>query len=147
MLLLFHAGAAIFFYNNAQHPHVEANTAIRKDGLAEERDSMAQEGHETKESMGRKFSRCVVCRATCLASRLHRAGNGQGGLGYASFWRRSFRSLLPAAIKMWQRQSAVLTLHTEKACLDASVFGNISIFVTGLTWVHNYQWAILEGEA
>ena len=61
------AGAAIFLYNNAQHPHVESNTATRKDGLAEERESAAQEGHEAKESIGRRLSRCSLCQALpCL---------------------------------------------------------------------------------
>jgi hypothetical protein len=51
------AGAATYFYNRSKHPHVEGNPATRKDGLAEERESMAQEGHEAKESIGRRLSR------------------------------------------------------------------------------------------
>ena len=52
------AGAATYLlYNRAGHPHVEASKGLRKDSLAEERDSMEAEGHAIKESSGRKLSR------------------------------------------------------------------------------------------
>ena len=36
---------------------MEANHGLRKDGLAEERESMEQEGRDIKESSGRKLTR------------------------------------------------------------------------------------------
>ena len=57
--LVLPAGAATYFYTRGQHPHVETNKAVRTDALSEERDSAAQEGHEMKESIGRRVSRCV----------------------------------------------------------------------------------------
>ncbi len=55
---LIYAGAATFLlFNRTAHPSVEANHGLRKDGLAEERDSMEQEGRDIKESSGRKLTR------------------------------------------------------------------------------------------
>ena len=52
-------GAATYLlYNRAGHPHVEASKGLRKDSLAEERDSMEAEGNAIRESSGRKLSRC-----------------------------------------------------------------------------------------
>ncbi len=53
-------GAAYFYYTRGQHPHVETNKAVRTDSLSEERDSAAQEGHDMKESIGRRVSRSVA---------------------------------------------------------------------------------------
>lgn len=54
------AGAATFLlFNRTSHPSVEVSHGLRKDGLAEERDSMEQEGRDIKESSGRKLTRCA----------------------------------------------------------------------------------------
>ena len=66
-LALYHAGAATFLlFNRTAHPSIEANHGLRKDGLAEERDSMEQEGRDIKESSGRKLTRSAQQAARCL---------------------------------------------------------------------------------
>jgi hypothetical protein len=48
---------------NSRHPAVEGNRSLRKDSLAEERGSAAQEGHRQKETKGRQLSRYASLRS------------------------------------------------------------------------------------
>ena len=45
---------------------MEASRGLRKDGLAEERDSMEAEGHAIKESSGRKLTRYAYTGKHCF---------------------------------------------------------------------------------
>lgn len=72
------AGAATYLlFNRTQHPGVEASHGLRKDALAEERDGMEAEGHNIKESSGRKLTRYDIQATLCLhnaaSSMLHTA--------------------------------------------------------------------------
>ena len=49
---------------------MEASRGLRKDGLAEERDSMEAEGHAIKESSGRKLSRYAYTGKHCLRTKV-----------------------------------------------------------------------------
>lgn len=61
------AGAATYLlFNRTQHPGVEASHGLRKDALAEERDGMEAEGHNIKESSGRKLTRYNIQATLCL---------------------------------------------------------------------------------
>ena len=61
------AGAATYLlFNRTQHPGVEASHGLRKDALAEERDGMEAEGHNIKESSGRKLSRYGIQACVCI---------------------------------------------------------------------------------
>jgi len=55
--LTFASAATFLLFNRTAHPSVEASHGLKKDGLAEERDSMEEEGRNIKESNGRKLTR------------------------------------------------------------------------------------------
>ena len=50
------AGAALYFNSRGSHPHVETDKTLRSNPVAEERLTATDEGHNYRDSIGRRIS-------------------------------------------------------------------------------------------